>query len=73
MDLYALTFCGFAVTIFFLLSLGTYIRQYFIALTSDWAKLNDDLKSKFDEVQRSLDAIERRLKRQESGWEPPDY
>ena len=73
MDLYALTYCGFAITVFLLLSLGTYLRQYFLALASDWAKLNDDIKSKFDEVQRSLDGIERRLKGQESGWTPPDY
>ncbi len=73
MDLYTLTFCGFAITIFLVVSLGTYIRQYFLALASDWAKLNDDLKSKFDELQRSLDGIEHRLKRQESGYDPLDH
>ena len=73
MDLYTLTFCGLFISIFLLLSLGSYLRRCFLAMASDWGKLNEDLKSKFDELQRSLDRIDRKLKGQESGYDPQDY
>ena len=41
--------------------LYAYVRQVFIALASDWEKLNTDLKNNFDRLQRTVDAIERRL------------
>ena len=73
MGLYNFTGWGFFVTIGSVFLLYAYIRQFFIALASDWGKLNDDLRSKLDDLQRSVDGIERRLKRQESGYDPLDY
>ena len=73
MDLYDFTGWGFCITIVLVLSLGAYIRRFFIAFATDWEKLNADLKSQFDRMERTLDGIELRFRRQESGYDPLDH
>lgn len=61
MDLYDFTGWGFLITIVLVLSLGAYIRQFFIAFITDWEKLHTDLEKRFDELERTVDGIARHL------------
>jgi hypothetical protein len=61
MDLYTLTFLGFAVTIVLLYSVYRYMRRSLIALVDDMTKEALEVRKRFDKLQSTVDGIEQRL------------
>jgi hypothetical protein len=61
MDLYNFTGWGFFITIVLVLSLGAYIRQFFLAFITDFEKLHARWEKRFDELERTVDGIARHL------------